>query len=168
MPFATSEDARGNENDEASWQMEPARQDDVPALIELMGSVVPDCAPQTVWELPWNWHNYRVLRHKQGDIIAAGSLQDVDEQRVELRGIVVRSTWRGSGIASKLLQMLLRQAQEDGKTPFCITGKPDFFARFGFAHNDAVRRRDWPRERPDRAPGQRLTMQLCPQEASYA
>ncbi|TNE46631.1 MAG: N-acetyltransferase [Deltaproteobacteria bacterium] len=149
------------------FRLECARHDDVPQLVRLMGSVVPDCAPHTVWELPWNWVNYHVIRDENNDIIAAGSLQDTEEGDVELRGIVVKPEWRGSGIATSLLEQLVRHAKSLNKRLVCITGKPDFFERFGFQQATYLWQHAWQRHRPDRKPSQRVAMLCYPQGTTH-
>ncbi|HAA58277.1 MAG TPA: hypothetical protein DCE42_26175 [Myxococcales bacterium] len=141
-----------------TYRLEQATSKDIPALVQLMGDAVPDCAPQTVWDIPWNWSSYRVIRDPEGEIIAAGSMQEVDSQNVELRGIVVKSSQRGSGIATYLLKQLMEHVQEQQQTPMCITGKPGFFEQLGFQYAPHLRKAEWARERPDRRPSQRIPM----------
>ncbi len=108
-----------------------ARDGDLPALIELMGEVVPDCLPETVWQLPWAWRNYVVAQTPDG-LAAAGSLQAVDGKLAEIRGLVVHPDHRGQGYASRIVDELVRRAEGRGLTTVCVTRKPGFFAKHGF------------------------------------
>jgi len=112
--------------------IESARADDQSTLVRLLSSAVPDCSPQTVWDVPWLWPRYRVARDRSGSVIAAGTLQELEGNRVEIRGLAVDEDWRGKGVAGALVEDLLDIADEQGKEAVCVTRKPSFFERFGF------------------------------------
>lgn len=120
------------ETDAGPLEVSPARHADLRGLVELLGASVPDCIPQTVWELPWTWHHYRVVRTPEGRIVGAGSLQPLPRRRAEVRGLTVARGWRGHGIARTLLHDLIERAERQGLEVVCVTRSPDFFARFGF------------------------------------
>ena len=89
-----------------------AERADLNDLVALLGAAVPQCLPETVWQLPWAWSTYVVVR--DGDrLVAAGSLQRVDERRAEIRGLVVAPSHQGNGLASAVVEELLRRG-----TPF--------------------------------------------------
>lgn len=106
--------------------------DDLSDLVSLLGAAVPDCLPETVWQLPWTWHDYVVARDASGDLVAAGSLQSVDPRRAEIRGLTVAEGHRGRGLASAVIRTLMQIAERRSQDILCVTGKPEFFARFGF------------------------------------
>lgn len=105
---------------------------DLSDLVELLGAAVPDCLPETVWQLPWTWHDYVVARDADGKMVAAGSLQTVDDRRAEIRGLTVAEGHRGQGLASGIIKTLMRIAEQRALEILCVTRKPEFFRRFGF------------------------------------
>ena len=112
--------------------VEPARHTDLNGLVSLLASSTPDCASQTVWDLPWQWPNYRVVR-KHDNVVAAASLTPVADQRSEIRGLAVDPRFRGKGLARQLVSSLVDAAAERGHETVCVTTSPDFFGRLGFA-----------------------------------
>ena len=54
----------------------------------MRAAAVPDCAPQTVWELPWTWHCYSVVRARGRDgeerIVAALKQGIIDAEQAEV------------------------------------------------------------------------------------
>lgn len=110
---------------------------DVRALVELLGGSVPAVAAETVWEVPWTWQHYWIVRDASGDIVCAGSLRPLDDRRAEIRGLVVAPRARGTGIATVLVDHLLERADALGLEAVCVTRKPSFFRRFGFAETIA-------------------------------
>ncbi len=115
-----------------TFAVEAARYDDVQALVRLLGDNVPHVSAETVWQVPWNWHHYRVIRAPSGDLIGAGSLQPLACGRLEIRGLVVHRDWRKSQLATSLMKSLLLEARRRGIDIVCITRRPSFFRRFGF------------------------------------
>ena len=112
--------------------MVAATEDDVPDLVRVLAAAVPDCSPQTVWAVPWTWPTYRVVRDVDGTPIAAGSTEDLDEHRAELRGLVVDPGFRGLGLASAIVRHLREQLRRRHKAMVCVTQRPEFFRRLGF------------------------------------
>lgn len=106
---------------------------EVPELLSLLDAAVPDCAPETVWQLPYNWFRYRVAK-RVGDrkLLAAGSLQPIDASRSEIRGLVVSRESRGRGLATTIVRHLVDEAEERGLETVCMTRKPALFRRLGF------------------------------------
>ena len=146
-----------------------ARLDDLSDLVSLLGAAVPDCLPETVWQLPWTWHDYVVARDERGTLVAAGSLQRVDRRRAEIRGLTVAEGQRGRGLASPVIRTLMRIADRRGLDIVCVTRKPEFFARFGFHATPP----DWlqveRRLSPVKAPERRVAMSaLAPARSGRA
>jgi N-acetylglutamate synthase-like GNAT family acetyltransferase len=114
-----------------------ARKTDLGDLIALMGAVVPACLPETVWQLPWAWRDYVVAVSSEG-LIAAGSLQDIDGTRAEIRGLAVHPDHRGRGLASRIVEALVARADVRGRATVCVTRKPGFFAKHGFTETPST------------------------------
>jgi N-acetylglutamate synthase-like GNAT family acetyltransferase len=113
--------------------IESARRDDVRALIEMLARATPDCAPETVWALPWAWTQFFVVREPDsGTIAAASGLFNIDMRQAEIRGLVVHPDYRGRGLASRLVRHLSSCAARRNRTVVCVTRKPMFFAQLGF------------------------------------
>lgn len=111
---------------------------DLDDLMALLSSMVPHSSPQTVWELPWAWPGYRVVRDRDDRVVASAALTDLDEQRLEVRGVAVHPDARGRGLATRLLRHLLSDPEAAGREVVCITRRPGFFARFGFRETAPV------------------------------
>lgn len=118
----------------SAFHLRPAELGDVRPMINMLAEAVPSCSPQTVWDIPWSWRNYRVVCDDDGTIHAVGSLQEVDGHTVELRGLTVSPRKRGHGLAALLLSHLLDRARDAGMRMVCVTKNPAFFERFGFRH----------------------------------
>jgi N-acetylglutamate synthase-like GNAT family acetyltransferase len=115
------------------FPIEPAGPGDIRALIEMLSKATPDCAPETVWALPWAWRQFAVARTPDGSAIAAaGGLFTLDAGHAEIRGLVVHPAWRGRGLATRLVRLLMRSAAHSGRGLVCVTRKPAFFAQLGF------------------------------------
>lgn len=109
-----------------------ARHHELSELVEVLGGAVPDCLPETVWQLPWSWPHYILVRDERGEIVATGSLQPVDARRAEIRGLYVAPSARGKGVAKVLVRLLQGDARRQGREVVCVTKKPGFFRRLGF------------------------------------
>jgi len=136
------------------FEISRARLEDVPELVRLLGASVPDCSPQTVWELPWMWHHYHVARSADGEIVGAASIQPAGRARAEVRGLTVAPSWRGRGVARALLGRLIERAERSGADLVCMTRSPELFLKFGFLETaphwtDPRRRPCGPAEKPD-------------------
>ncbi len=118
--------------------IEPARPGDLASLIQLVGSA-DGCSPATVWSLPWDLGHYWLIRSGT-QVIAAGSLQSVgDGVRAEIRGLAVAPAAQGRGLATRMVRHLCELAGRAGLSVVCVTRKPRFFERQGFAVTEA----DW-------------------------
>ncbi len=116
----------------ANSSIENARPRDIGSLIQLIGASVPHVAPSTVWEIPWTWSYYQVLRDSTNCIIAAGALVPLGIRCAEIRGLAVSESSRGSGIATAIVEHLLSRAERSGLETVCVTRRPDFFRKLGF------------------------------------
>jgi N-acetylglutamate synthase-like GNAT family acetyltransferase len=137
----------------------------VGALVDLLGASVPDCLPQTVWELPWMWRHYRVACSPTGEIVGAASLQPQSGGRAELRGLTVTPEWRGCGIAGALVNEVIDAAERSSLDVLCVTRFPDFFGRFGFRETAPRwidhRRRSIPAARHERRVAMTRSLAVC-------
>lgn len=140
---------------------ERARQEDLEQLKELLSEAVPDCAPQTVWELPWSWQHYHVIRDVRGNIVATGALLPRRDGKMELRGITVHPRFRGFGLAAGMISHLIERARKSGCALICITSKDELFARFGFQQVPSMSCFEWHRMRPERPSTGRVVMALA-------
>jgi len=68
-----------------------------------------------------------------GRLIGAAALHIVWEDLAEIRSVAVAEDTERRGIGTQLVRACLDEARTLGlKRVFCLTYKPDFFARFGF------------------------------------
>jgi amino-acid N-acetyltransferase len=69
----------------------------------------------------------------QGRVIGTSALHIVWEDLAEVRSVAVAADAMRGGIGSQVVGACLEEARELGlKRLFCLTYKPDFFAKFGF------------------------------------
>ena len=69
----------------------------------------------------------------EGRLIGCGALQLVNDRLAEIRSVAVDPAWRGSGIGSRIVRHLLRDAARLGVARvFCLTRRLSFFGRLGF------------------------------------
>lgn len=109
-----------------------AERHDVQGLVSLLASQVPHVSVNTVWQTPWNWSDYYVIRDSDGRVIASGSLQLHKEGKAEIRGIAVHDDYRGRGLATLIIKKLIHVGTQNGFDINCVTRCPQYFARFGF------------------------------------
>jgi amino-acid N-acetyltransferase len=70
---------------------------------------------------------------EEGKLLGTTALHIVWEDLAEIRSVAVAEDAGRKGIGTKLIEASLAEARELGlKRVFCLTYKPDFFARFGF------------------------------------
>jgi amino-acid N-acetyltransferase len=68
-----------------------------------------------------------------GTLAGCGALHVMWEDLAEVRTLAVDPAWRGRGVGSRLLTVLMDQARELGvRRLFCLTFEVDFFTRHGF------------------------------------
>jgi amino-acid N-acetyltransferase len=76
---------------------------------------------------------FRVAEDEDGAIIGCGALHVMWEDLAEVRTLAVDKTRHGTGIGSRILEVLMQQAAELGvRRVFCLTFEVGFFARHGF------------------------------------
>lgn len=81
---------------------------------------------------------YEALRdfyivEEDGVIIGASALHIVWEDLAEIRSVAVAEECGRKGVGTEVVNACIAEARELGlKRLFCLTYKPDFFARFGF------------------------------------
>ena len=89
--------------------------------------------PRTQSNLLHYLRDFRVAVDGEGRLVGCGALQLVNEGLAEIRSVAVDPAWRGSGIGSRLVRILLRDAKRLGMARvFCLTRKVSFFGRLGF------------------------------------
>jgi len=70
---------------------------------------------------------------ENGKLLGACALHIMWEDLAELRSVAVAEEAGRQGIGTRLVQSCLDEARQLGlKKVFCLTYKPDFFAKFGF------------------------------------
>ena len=70
---------------------------------------------------------------EDGSLVGAAALHIVWEDLAELRSVAVAEEAERKGVGTQLVNACIEEAKELGlKRLFCLTYKPDFFARFGF------------------------------------
>ena len=73
------------------------------------------------------------ISEADGKLIGAAALHIVWEDLAEIRSVAVAEDAERKGIGTDLVNACLDEARGLGlKRIFCLTYKPDFFARFGF------------------------------------
>lgn len=71
---------------------------------------------------------------EEGRLLGTSALHIVWEDLAEVRSVAVAEDVGRKGIGSQVVGACIDEARELGlKRIFCLTYKPDFFARFGFA-----------------------------------
>jgi N-acetylglutamate synthase-like GNAT family acetyltransferase len=122
-----------SETQAAVIAIERVRVQEVPQLLTLIDAAVPECSPETVWQLPHNWSRYFVAKRRgSSKLLAAGSLQPIDGHGLEIRGLVVARDSRSQGLATLIVRRLLEEANLRRARTMCVTRKPAFFRRLGF------------------------------------
>jgi amino-acid N-acetyltransferase len=81
---------------------------------------------------------YEVLRdfyvvEEEGKLLGTAALHIVWEDLAEVRSVAVAEDAARKGVGSQVVQACIDEARELGlRRVFCLTYKPDFFAKFGF------------------------------------
>ncbi len=81
---------------------------------------------------------YEALRdfyvyEEEGKLLGTAALHIVWEDLAEVRSVAVAEDAGRKGIGTQVVRACIDEAREIGlKKVFCLTYKPDFFARFGF------------------------------------
>lgn len=91
-----------------------------------------DMLSRSLSELYESLRDFYVVE-EEGVLLGAAALHIVWEDLAEVRSVAVTEAAGRKGIGSRLVQACISEAQEIGlKRIFCLTYKPDFFAKHGF------------------------------------
>ena len=91
-----------------------------------------DMLSRSLSELYESLRDFYVVE-EEGVILGAAALHVVWEDLAEVRSVAVVEDSGRKGIGSRLVQACIAEAREIGlKRIFCLTYKPDFFAKHGF------------------------------------
>jgi amino-acid N-acetyltransferase len=91
-----------------------------------------DMLSRSLSELYESLRDFYVVE-EDGVLLGAAALHVVWEDLAEVRSVAVTEDAGRKGIGSRLVQACISEAREIGlKRIFCLTYKPDFFAKHGF------------------------------------
>ena len=114
-------------------KVEKARISDVPQIHKLINYFADrtEMLARPLSELYENIRDFYVVR-KGKKIIACAALHVIWSDLAEIKSVAVDETLQGQGIGNQLIQACLDEARALGtKTVFCLTYKPEFFAKQG-------------------------------------
>ncbi|CDN43740.1 MULTISPECIES: N-acetyltransferase [Paenibacillus] len=75
-----------------------------------------------------------VIAELDGDVVGCGSLTRLGQDLVEIRSLGITEGYKGYGIGSKIVDLLIKNAQEQGIPKImALTYEVRFFERNGFA-----------------------------------
>jgi len=121
-------------------QVEKARIQDVPQIHQLINSFADrdEMLPRSLSEIYENIRDFFVVR--QGDrVIACAALHVIWSDLAEIKSMAVASDSQGQGIGTRLAEACLEEASALGiPTVFCLTYRPQFFARFEMKEIDKM------------------------------
>lgn len=76
---------------------------------------------------------YVMVDDEDGRLLGAAALHIVWEDLAEIRSVAVAEDAGRTGVGTALVAACIKEAEQwDLKRVFCLTYKPEFFARFGF------------------------------------
>lgn len=91
-----------------------------------------DMLSRSLSELYESLRDFYVVE-EEGILLGAAALHIVWDDLAEVRSVAVSEDAGRKGIGSRLVQACISEAREIGlKRIFCLTYKPDFFAKHGF------------------------------------
>lgn len=121
-------------------QVEKARIQDVPQIHQMINYFADrdEMLPRSLSEIYENIRDFFVVR--EGDrVIACAALHVIWSDLAEIKSMAVASDSQGQGIGTKLAEACLEEAAELGiPTVFCLTYRPQFFARFEMKEIDKM------------------------------
>jgi amino-acid N-acetyltransferase len=120
----------------ASVQVRPARVGDLAVLEGFIAAYTGDgtLLARSRTNLVHYVRDFRLAVDGSGRLIGSGALQLVSETLAEIRSLAVDPAWRGAGLGSRIVRVLLDDARRLGvERVFCLTRRTDFFAHLGFA-----------------------------------
>ncbi len=108
---------------------------EVPEIRRFLGTFSQDggILPRTLADLYGQLRDYYVYREDQGPLLGIGALHVCWAGLGEIRSVAVSPAHQGRGIASRIVETCLAEAQAIGLSEiFLLTLAPEFFQRFGF------------------------------------
>ena len=121
-------------------QVEKARIQDVPQIHQMINYFADrdEMLPRSLSEIYENIRDFFVVR--QGDqMIACAALHVIWSDLAEIKSVAVASDSQGQGIGASLVEACLEEAAALGiPTVFCLTYRPQFFARFEMKEIDKM------------------------------
>ncbi len=91
-----------------------------------------DMLSRSLSELYESLRDFNVYE-EDGQLIGAAALHILWSDLAEVRSVAVAEGYGRKGLGEKLVQACIAEARELGlKRVFCLTYKPDFFAKLGF------------------------------------
>ena len=120
--------------------VEKATIKDVPQMHQLINYFADkgDMLARSLSEIYENIRDYFIVR--QGErVIACVALHVSWSDLAEIKSVAVAKDSQEQGIGARLVEACLKEAKELGiPTIFCLTYKPSFFKKFGFAQVDKM------------------------------
>ena len=119
---------------------EKARIDDIPQIHKLVNYFADkgEMLPRALSELYENIRDFCVVRDGER-VVACAALHIFWSDLAEIRAVSVAEEWQDQGAGALLVQACLDEVRSLGiETVFCLTYKPDFFARLGFRQVDKM------------------------------
>ena len=120
--------------------VEKARVSDVPQMHKLINFFAGrgEMLPRSLAEIYENIRDFFVIR-QDNQVVACAALHVSWADLAEIRSMAVAEEVQGQKIGSQLVEACLDEAEIIGiGTVFCLTYRPGFFERFGFAQVDKM------------------------------
>ena len=122
--------------------IEKARISDVEEMHRLINYFADkdEMLPRPLSEIYENLRDYFVVRSDDGSrVVACAALHVMWSDLAEVKSVAVGEASQRGGIGSRLVDACLAEARDIGlPTIFCLTYKPAFFEKFGFAQVDKM------------------------------
>ena len=121
-------------------KVEKARIDDATQMHKLINYFADreEMLPRALSEIYENLRDFFVVRDGE-EVVACVALHISWSDLAEVKSLAVAEEWQDQGIGVLLVDACLGETKELGiKTVFCLTYKPDFFEKCGFAHVDKM------------------------------
>jgi len=126
-------------------KVEKAKMVDVPQMHKLINKFAAqgEMLPRALSEIYENIRDYFVVRNRD-KVVACVALHVSWADLAEIKSLAVAKTSQKRGIGTSLVSTCIDEAKELGiSTVFCLTYKPEFFQKCGFA---AIERTELPRK----------------------
>ncbi len=122
--------------------IEKARISDVEEMHRLINYFADkdEMLPRPLSEIYENLRDYFVVRNDDGGcVVGCAALHVMWSDLAEVKSVAVGEASQRGGIGSRLVDACLAEARDIGlPTIFCLTYKPAFFEKFGFAQVDKM------------------------------